>query len=52
MYNFTEMTIVWHDIPIFMKIGTGVGAILSSCLRNVKGCDAGTIDGKELRGRR
>jgi hypothetical protein len=33
----------------FMKIGTGVQAILRFCLRNLRGCNVGITDGKYLR---
>jgi uncharacterized protein YraI len=36
MINFTN----------FMKIGTGVQAILRFCLRNVSGCNVGITGGK------
>jgi hypothetical protein len=32
----------------FMKIGTGVQAILRLSLRNLRGCNAGITDGKDL----
>jgi hypothetical protein len=32
----------------FMKIGTGVQAILRFCLTNLRGCDGGITDGKDL----
>jgi uncharacterized protein YraI len=35
-------------IPNVMKIGTGVQAILRFCLRNLKGCNVGISDEKEL----
>jgi hypothetical protein len=35
-------------IPSFMKIGTGVQAILRFCLRNLQGCDVGITDGRDL----
>jgi hypothetical protein len=31
-----------------MKIGTGVQAILTLCLRNMRAWDVGIIDGKDL----
>jgi hypothetical protein len=34
--------------PSFMKIDTGVQAILRFCLRNVRGCNVGITDGTEL----
>jgi hypothetical protein len=36
-------------LPIFMKIGTGVQAILRFCLRNLKGCNVGITDRRDLR---
>jgi hypothetical protein len=41
----------WHDIYIlsFMKIGTGVQAILRLRLRNLRGCFVGITDGRNLR---
>jgi hypothetical protein len=35
-------------VPIFMQIGTGVQAILRFCLCNLRGCNVGTIDVKDL----
>jgi hypothetical protein len=35
-------------LPSFMKIGTGVQAILRFCLRNLKGCDVGITDGRDF----
>jgi hypothetical protein len=34
--------------PRFMKIDTGVQAILRFCLRNLKGCNAGITDGRDV----
>jgi uncharacterized protein YraI len=34
--------------PSFMKIGTGSQTILRFCLRNMRGCNAGINDGKNL----
>jgi hypothetical protein len=36
-------------LPTFMKIGTGVQAILRLCLNNFKGCNVGITDGRDLR---
>jgi hypothetical protein len=36
-------------ITSFMKIGTGVQAMLWFCLRNLRGCNVGIAGGKELR---
>jgi hypothetical protein len=35
-------------VPSFMKIGTGVQAILKFCLRNLRGCNVGITDGRDL----
>jgi hypothetical protein len=35
-------------IPCFMKIGTGVKGILRLCLNNLRGCDIGITDGRNL----
>jgi hypothetical protein len=35
-------------IPSFMKIGTGVQAILRGFLGNFNGCDVGITDGRDL----
>jgi hypothetical protein len=35
-------------ILCFMKTGTGVQAILGFCLRNLRGCNAGITDGRDL----
>jgi hypothetical protein len=32
----------------FVKVGTGVQAILRFCLRNLRGCDVGITDGRDL----
>jgi hypothetical protein len=44
----------WHDIyiQISMNIGTGVQAILRSCLSNLNGCNVGITDGSESQVRR
>jgi hypothetical protein len=34
--------------PNFMKISTGVRVILSLCLRNLRGCNVGITDGRDL----
>jgi hypothetical protein len=36
-------------IPSFMKIGTGIPAILRFCFRNLRGCDVGIPGGRDLR---
>jgi hypothetical protein len=36
------------SLPSFMKIGTGVQAILRFCLRNLRGCDVGITDRRDL----
>jgi hypothetical protein len=35
-------------ISSFMKIGTGIQAILMFCFRNLRGCDVGITDGEDL----
>jgi uncharacterized protein YraI len=35
-------------IPSFMKIGTGVQALLRFCLRNFRGCNVGITDGRDI----
>jgi hypothetical protein len=35
-------------IPSFMKIGTGVEAILRFCVTNLRDCNVGTPDGRDL----
>jgi hypothetical protein len=35
-------------LPGFMKIDTGVQAILGVCLRNLGGCNVGITDGRDL----
>jgi hypothetical protein len=35
-------------IPNFMKTSTGVEGILRFCLSNLKGCNAGIADGRDL----
>jgi uncharacterized protein YraI len=35
-------------LPSFMKIATGVQAVLRFCLRNVKGCNLGITVGRDL----
>jgi hypothetical protein len=39
-----------HDIniPSFMKNGTGIQAILRLCFINLRGCNIGIIDGRDL----
>jgi hypothetical protein len=32
----------------FMKIGVGIQAILGVCLRNLRGCNVGITDGRDL----
>jgi hypothetical protein len=36
------------DIKSFMKIGTGVPKILKFGLRNLRGCNVGITDGKDV----
>jgi hypothetical protein len=35
-------------IPSIMKIGTGVQAILRFCISNLRGCNFGITDGRDL----
>jgi uncharacterized protein YraI len=35
-------------IPSFVKIGTGVQAIVRFCLRNLRGCNVDITDGRDL----
>jgi hypothetical protein len=35
-------------LPSFMKIGTGGQAILKFCLRNLRSCNVGITDGRDL----
>jgi hypothetical protein len=35
-------------LPSFMKIGTGVQAILRFCLRNFRGCNVGITNGRDF----
>jgi hypothetical protein len=35
-------------IPTFMKTGRGVERILRFCLRNLKGCNVGITDGRDI----
>jgi hypothetical protein len=35
-------------IPGFMNIGTGIEEILRYCLRNLRGCNVGITDSKNL----
>jgi hypothetical protein len=35
-------------IPSFMETGTGVQAILRLCFRNLRGCNVGNTDGRDL----
>jgi hypothetical protein len=35
-------------VSSFMKIGRGVQAILRFCLRNLRDCNVGTTDGRDL----
>jgi hypothetical protein len=35
-------------IQSFTKIGTGVQAILKFCLRNLRGCNVGITEGRDL----
>jgi uncharacterized protein YraI len=35
-------------IPRFMKIGTGSQAIIRFCFSNMRGCNVGITDGRDL----
>jgi hypothetical protein len=35
-------------VPSFMKIGTSIQATLRLCLRNLRGCNVGITDGRDL----
>jgi hypothetical protein len=35
-------------VPSFIKIGTGVQAILRFCFRNLRGCNVGITDERDL----
>jgi hypothetical protein len=37
-----------HNLISFMKIGTGVQAILRFCLRNLTGCNVGITDERDF----
>jgi hypothetical protein len=39
---------IYSYLPSFMKIGIGVQAALRFCLRNLRGCNVGITDGKDL----
>jgi hypothetical protein len=46
------MPLLWlhvaYYVPSFMKIGTGVEAILRFCFRNLRGCNDGIPGGRDL----
>jgi hypothetical protein len=35
-------------LPCFIETGRGVQAILRFCLKNLRGCDVGITDGRDL----
>jgi hypothetical protein len=39
---------IYSYVSSFKKVGTGVQAILRFCLRNLRGCNAGITDGRDL----
>jgi hypothetical protein len=39
---------MWLKYMPFMKIGTGVQAILRFCFRNLRDCNVGVTDGRDL----
>jgi hypothetical protein len=49
MYAFEMASCGIMYLPSFMKIATGVQAILRFCLRNLRGCNVGITDEKDLR---
>jgi hypothetical protein len=47
-YVFQMASCVMMYIQSFMMIGTGIQAILRFCLRNLKDCNVGITDGRDL----
>jgi hypothetical protein len=47
MKTYSEME-RWATIPSFMKIDIDVQAILKFYLRNLRSCNVGVIDGRDL----
>jgi hypothetical protein len=45
IYAFAMASYDMIYLPSFVKIGTGVQAILRFCLSNLKGCNVGITDG-------
>jgi hypothetical protein len=39
---------IYTYLPSFMKIGTRIQVILRFCLRNLRGCNVGISDGRDL----
>jgi hypothetical protein len=48
MYAVEMATFGMIYIRGFVKIGTGVQAILRFCLRNLRGCNVSVTDGRDL----
>jgi uncharacterized protein YraI len=46
MYTVQMASCGMTNLPSFMKIGTGIQAILRFCLSNLKGCNVGITDGR------
>jgi hypothetical protein len=46
--NMASCGMIYSYILRFMKIGTGVQAVLRFCLRHVRDCNVSIIDGKDL----
>jgi hypothetical protein len=48
MYAVEMVSCGMLSLPGFMKIGTGVQAILRYRLRNLRGCSVGITDGRDF----
>jgi hypothetical protein len=48
MYAIEMASYSMTYLPSFIKIGSGIQAILRVCLRNLKGCNVGITDGRDL----
>jgi hypothetical protein len=48
MYAIEMATCNMMHLQSFMKIGTSIRAILRFCLRNLKGCNGGITNGRDL----
>jgi hypothetical protein len=48
MYALEMAPCVMIYLPSFMKIATGLQAILRFWLRNLKGCNVGITDGRDV----